>query len=123
MDATHCVMGVDIGTSSAKALLFDLTGNVLAQHAEEYPLLTPVPGAAEQDPEQILRAVVASIAAVVAQAKGRRIACISFSAAMHSLIAIDASGKPLSPCITWADTRATAFADRIRASGGDVIYR
>ena len=123
MDATHGVIGIDIGTSSAKAVLYDRTGAVLAHHAEEYPLLTPVPGAAEQDPDQIVRAVIASIAAVVAQAAGRPIACVSFSAAMHSVIAIDAAGKALTPCITWADTRAAAFADRIRAIGGGAVYR
>lgn len=123
MDATRCVIGVDIGTSSTKAVLYDGNGAVLARHGVEYPLLTPVPGAAEQDPDQIVRAVIAAIAGVVQHAEAQRIACISFSAAMHSLIAVDAKGNPLSKCITWADTRAAACSDRIRAHGGEAIYR
>jgi gluconokinase len=123
MDATGCVIGVDIGTSSTKAVLYDSSGAVLTRYGVEYPLLTPVPGAAEQDPDQIVRAVIDAIAGVVRGVQPQRIACVSFSAAMHSVIAVDATGNPLSKCITWADTRAVAFADRIRAYGGDAIYR
>jgi len=123
MDPTRCVIGVDIGTSSTKAVRYDSTGAVLARHGVEYPLLTPVPGAAEQDPDQIVGAVIDSIVGVMHGVDAKRIACVSFSAAMHSLIAVDASGRAISPCITWADTRAVAFADRIRESGGDAVYR
>jgi gluconokinase len=123
MDATRCVIGVDIGTSSTKAVLYDGAGAVLARHGVEYPLLTPVPGAAELEPEQIVRAVIESIAGVVQGVEAQRIACVSFSAAMHSVIAVDALGAPLSKCITWADIRAAQFSDRIRAYGGDAIYR
>ena len=123
MDSTARVIGVDIGTSSTKAVLFDGTGAMLARHGIEYPLLTPAPGAAEQDPDQIVRAVVDAIAGVMQGVEAKRIRCVSFSAAMHSVIAVDAAGTPLTPCITWADTRASQWADRIRASGGEAIYR
>src|SRR5271165_4117005 len=104
-------IGVDIGTTSTKAVAFDADGRILAQHAVEYPLLTPVPGAAEQDPDEIVAAVKHALAAVVAQSAAARasagpVACVSFSAAMHSLIALDESGRPLTRSITWADTRA-----------------
>ncbi len=119
----RCVIGVDIGTTSTKAVLYDASGAIVGQHGVEYPLATPAPGAAEQNPDQILRAVIEAIAAVAGRVDPARIACVSFSAAMHSVIAVDAAGEPLSPCITWADTRSAAWADRLRREGGDEIYR
>src|SRR5262245_6829872 len=119
----RCVIGVDIGTTSTKAVLYEYTGAVLGQHSVEYPLLTPSPGVAEQDPEQILHAVIAAIGAVAARAERAQIGCVSFSAAMHSVIAVDSAGNPLSRCITWADTRSAPWAERIKRAGGDAIYR
>lgn len=123
MGTTRCVIGVDIGTTSTKAILYDDTASILAQHSVEYPLLTPTPGAAEQDPEQILQAVVEAIGQVSGRVNSAQIACVSFSAAMHSLIAVDALGQPLSRCITWADTRSAAWAERLKQAGGQDIYR
>jgi gluconokinase len=122
MSATRCVIGVDIGTTSTKAALYDSAGGVLAQHSVEYPLFTPVPGAAEQDPDQILNAVIEAIKRVGSATETPRIAAVSFSAAMHSLIAVDGKGEPLTRCITWADTRASAWAERIKQNGGQAIY-
>src|SRR5258706_7310396 len=123
MGADQCVIGVDIGTTSTKALLYNIEGAVLAHHSVEYPLLTPSPGAAEQDPEQILAAVIETVARVAGAANSARIACVSFSAAMHSMIAVDAAGRALTRCITWADTRSTLWAERIRQDDGLEIYQ
>jgi gluconokinase len=89
-------------------------------------LHTPVPGAAEQDPELILQAVVAAIhgAVTAAQVAGKDVACVAFSAAMHSLIAVDAHDEPLTPSYTWADHRAAPWALRVNAEhDGLGIYR
>lgn len=123
MGIARYVIGVDIGTTSTKAILYDDAGSAIAQHSVEYPLSVPTPGAAEQDPEQILRAVIEAIGRVASGVASSRIACVSFSAAMHSLIALGATGQPLTRCITWADTRSAAWAHRIKQNGGDEIYR
>jgi gluconokinase len=123
---SRIVIGVDIGTTSTKAVAFTPAGKVLAHHAVDYPLLRPEPAAAEQDPEQIWQAVLAAIAACV-QGSGavpEEVLCVSFSAAMHSLILVDEAGQPLTRSITWADNRAAAWAARIKAEwNGDAIYR
>lgn len=119
------VIGVDIGTTSTKAVAFTPEGRVVAHHAVDYPLLRPTPAAAEQDPEQIFAAVQETIRVAVAgcQAEREEIACVSFSAAMHSVIAIDGEGRPLTRSITWADNRAAAQAERIlREEDGHGIY-
>ena len=128
--SNRCVVGVDIGTTSTKAVVYAAHGNgrgrVLGQHAVEYPLETPVPGAAEQDPERILQAVVVAIRGAVAASNAgpRDFACIAFSAAMHSLVAVDGKDRPLTPSFTWADSRAAPWAERVKAEhDGLAIYR
>jgi gluconokinase len=120
------MIGVDIGTTSTKAVAFTLDGKVVAHHAVDYPLLRPTTAAAEQDPQQIVEAVLETIRVAVAGAPAgaNEFVCVSFSAAMHSVIAIDAQDLPLTRSITWADNRAAAVAERIkRSAGGDAIYR
>ncbi len=118
------MMGVDIGTTSTKAVLFSENGRIIAQHAVEYPIFTPVPGAGEQDPETIFQAVVGAISQVMAKAGSPgTLSHVAFSAAMHSLIAVDAEGHPLTRSITWMDTRASAWAHRLsKEMDGHQIY-
>ena len=86
---TRTVVGVDIGTTSTKAVVFVASGKrlgaTLGVHAVEYPLAMPEPGAAEQDPDRIHAAVLAAIrgALLAATADPQRVSCIAFSAAMH----------------------------------------
>lgn len=118
-------MGVDIGTTSTKAVLFDLQGKALSRHGEEYPLLSPVPDAAEQDPELIFQSVIASIKGCLAKAEisGDEVGFVAFSAAMHSLIVVDGDGKPLTRSITWADNRSAPYAAEIKNNhNGHEIY-
>ncbi|WP_211461272.1 gluconokinase [Collimonas silvisoli] len=119
------MLGVDIGTTSTKAVLFTTQGQVVAQHAVEYPLLCTTPGMAEQDPLQIYAAVLSAIQIAVSNSgvAAEQIALASFSAAMHSVIAVDQDGVLLSNSITWADNRAGEWANRIRDElDGHAIY-
>lgn len=125
-----CAIGVDIGTTSTKTVVFATSGKrrgqALAQFSVEYPLETPEAGAAEQDSEQIFAAVLLSVERAVAAANVRRsdVQSLAFSAAMHSLIAVDERGRPLTASITWADNRATHEAQRIRSDPeGIFLYR
>ncbi|WP_211451414.1 gluconokinase [Collimonas antrihumi] len=129
---SNFMLGVDIGTTSTKTVVFTLEGRVVAQHAVEYPLLCSAPGMAEQEPQQIYQAVLTSIAEAVkaarevhpAQAGNHRIALVSFSAAMHSVIALDSDNRLLTNSITWADNRASEWSKRIRDEfDGIQIYR
>ena len=119
------VMGVDIGTTSTKAVLFEPNGEVVASHHVEYPLYSPTPDTAEQDPNEIFEAVRCSISNVMqkAGATSDSILCVSFSSAMHSLIAVDENGKALSRCITWADNRSAPYTEKIiHEMNGHKIY-
>ncbi|MCR2804567.1 gluconokinase [Paenibacillus sp. SCIV0701] len=119
-------IGVDIGTTSTKAVLFDLQGRALSRHGVEYPLLTPVPDSAEQDPEHIFQSVLVAIRGCLegAGVSGEEVAFAAFSAAMHSLIVVDGGGRPLTPSITWADNRSAPYAADIKNNhNGHDIYR
>jgi gluconokinase len=119
------ILGVDIGTTSTKAVLFLHNGAVVATHHIGYPLLTPTPSTAEQDPDEIFAAVIGAIKETVKKSgvDSGAIAGVSFSSAMHSVIAVDDAGKPLTQCITWADNRSTQWAEKIKNElGGHEIY-
>ncbi|WML42434.1 gluconokinase [Neobacillus sp. PS3-40] len=124
MDQRH-YLGVDIGTTSTKAVLFKKDGTVVGMHHVEYSLYSPSPTVAEQNPDEILAAVVETIKVAVQKGgiKSADLALVSFSSAMHSVIAVDECGKPLTGCITWADSRATEWAEKIKNEmNGLAIY-
>lgn len=119
------VIAVDIGTTSTKTLAVESDGTVLASYDVEYPLVSRKPGEAVQDPEQIYEAVMEAIPGVISKAglRAADIVAVSFSSAMHSLIAVDGQHKPLTPCITWADNRSTAYVERLNQDmNGHQIY-
>jgi gluconokinase len=119
------VIAVDIGTTSTKAIIVAENGAIKASASAKYPLHVPKPGYAEQDPDEIAEAVIKAVrrARVEAELMDSEIHCISFSSAMHSLIALDSFGKPLTQCITWADQRSVELANQLKASeAGLQIY-
>nr|WP_200905943.1 gluconokinase [Paenibacillus sp. IHB B 3415] len=114
--STSYMIGVDIGTTSTKAVLFEENGTIVTQSNQGYPLHQPSPSVAEQDPDQILQAVLHTISSVMldSHVPPGQVLLVSFSSAMHSVIAVDSSGKPLTACITWADNRSSAAARRLK---------
>ena len=119
------MIGVDIGTTSTKSVLFSIDGSVIASHGIEYPLYSPAPETAEQDPEEIFQAVIHTIKETIQSSNVQPvdILCVSFSSAMHSVIAVDEAGKPLTRCITWADNRSASWAEKIKNDmNGHEIY-
>ena len=122
-DPGAIVVGVDIGTTSTKSVAYDVGGRVVASHAVAYPLREPRPGYAEQDPREILTAVLQTIASVAARCGGQ-VGALSFSSAMHGLIGLDSHGSPSTSVVTWADQRASVQAERMRAApAGLALHR
>lgn len=122
---TKYMIGVDIGTTSTKAVLFQTDGTIVANANNGYPLYTPDTITAEQDPEEIFSAVLSVIHDVVTKGKvsPEKINFVSFSCAMHSVIPVDADGKPLMRCMTWADNRSIDWCQRLKTDlGGHEIY-
>jgi gluconokinase len=108
-DQTAYIIGVDIGTSSTKSIVLGMNGKTGTVFQRAYPTLHPQPGYSEQDPEEILRAVVAAVREAAA-GMGYAPAAVSFSSAMHSIMAINGDGAALTPLIIWADNRSEPYA-------------
>jgi gluconokinase len=84
----------------------------------------PAPDYSEQDPDEIMRAVQECIREVVSALSPVLPSMIAFSAAMHSILAVDGEGRPLTPCMIWADNRAAGIAEELRATErGMAFYR
>ena len=117
IEVAQAIVAVDIGTTSTKAAAFAVDGKVIASAQRGYALSTPQPGRAEQDADDVLEAVLAALSAVVAetQQSGMHVTGVSFSAAMHSLVGLDAELRPVTPLTTWADQRAKYQARRLRS--------
>ena len=96
------LLGLDVGTSSVKGLLVSPTGDVLARAEASYPLSTPHPGWAEQDPEDWWRATQAVLGELRAAGP---VTGLGLSGQMHGLVLLDAAGEVLRPAMLWNDGR------------------
>jgi len=126
METRGRVIGIDIGTTSTKTVVFTEKGKVVASHAVDYPIIQPNVGWAEQDPDVICAAVYKTVS--VAIEKGNvlpeDISSIGISTAMHALIAVDENGAPLTRSIIWADNRSTKQAEKLlQHMNGHEIYK
>ncbi len=101
------LMGIDVATTACKALIVDEKGTVLAGVADEYPLLTPYPGWAEQEPRDWLRAAALAVREALARAglSGKNITAIGLTGQMHGSVFLDAKDEVIRPCILWCDQR------------------
>lgn len=115
MTSSRYLIGVDIGTTSTKAVLFTQSGEMVQKTSASYSLQMPTPTAAEQDPEEIFLAVINTVKSLVSSSgvDPTKLVGISFSSAMHSLMAVDSIGTPLSPLFIWADNRSLKWSDWI----------
>ncbi len=114
------LMGLDISTTSAKALILDETGAVIAVAGNAQPISQPQPLWSEQDPADWWAGMAASIRQALAQAglSGADIAAIGLTGQMHGLVLLDAAGEVLRPAILWNDQRTSAQCDEMTARVG-----
>jgi xylulokinase len=103
MAAERLLVGLDVGTSGVKALAIARDGEVVASAERGYPLSTPQPGWAEQDPEDWWLAAEGALADL-----GVAPAAIGLSGQMHGLVALDEQDRVLRPAILWNDQRTAA---------------
>ena len=126
MTAAPVVIGLDIGTTAAKVVAFEVTGRTTGAKTErttgrrwsaehEYPLVRPRSGWRVQDPAAVLEATLSSVSEVVQALDGAPVLALSVSTAMHGLIGLDDELAPLTPIVTWADARARDVARELRS--------
>jgi xylulokinase len=121
-----CTLGLDLGTSSAKAVVIDTAGQVLAQASAGYAVTSTMAGYAESDPAQWWTAVTACAREAVTaagHAAGARPSAIGLSGQMHGLVMTSADGAALRPALLWADSRATGSLRAYRCLGSQALAR
>lgn len=120
------VLGVDLGTSGTKTVLFDKQGRAIASASREYPLDQPRNGWAEQDPEcwwqaarETIRQVIGESGVAPAQIRG-----LGISGQMHGLVLLNENGQVLRKAILWCDGRTQQECDEItRIVGRERLIR
>lgn len=116
------LLGIDVGTTSVKAGLFDADGACLAVARQEYLLSTPRANWAELDPEIYWQACVATTQKVLQAAGGGQVAALAVSSQGETMIALDLDGKPVCPALVWLDNRAEREAAQLGEKFGAVVY-
>jgi sugar (pentulose or hexulose) kinase len=117
-------LGIDVGTTGAKALAVDEAGRVLGRGYREYGLEFPQPGWVTQDAAAWWRACVEAVRAALTGADARQVAAIGLSTQGATMLPVDAGGRPLCPSLTWMDRRAQRESDELVAAlGEEALYR
>jgi xylulokinase len=99
------LLGLDLGTSSVKALLMAEDGATIGEGSASYPVRSSRPGWAESSPEDWWNTVVEATQTAVGP-HGAEVGAIGLSGQMHGVVLADDRGRPLRPAILWADTRS-----------------
>ena len=107
------LIGIDLGTSGTKTVLFDECGTVIKSHTVEYPMSQPKNGWAEQDPLDWYNAVIMTLKAVTDGIDTSKIAGIGISGQMHSTVMLDNDNNVIRPAILWCDGRTAKECEEI----------
>jgi gluconokinase len=105
-------LGIDLGTSAARAYLFDATGANLGGARIPVAWSVGTDGGIQLDPDRLVDAVAEAIDAVlrVLAFRARPIVAVGVSTFWHSLVGVDAAGRPVTPLLPWGDRRAAGAA-------------
>lgn len=115
------MLGLDLGTTGARAGVIDSSGRVLSAAFGEYCTSTPRPGWAEQEPADWWAASAAAVRSAIGESGARAsgIRGVGVSGQMHGSVLLDSDLEPVAPCIIWCDQRASAQCERITREVGD----
>ncbi|MEM1484036.1 xylulokinase [Oscillospiraceae bacterium PP1C4] len=111
------LLGIDVGTSGTKTVLFDTAGNAVCSKTYEYPLYQPQNGWAEQDPADWWNATASGIQDVLGKSgiDPKSIKGIGLSGQMHGLVMLDKAGRVLRKSIIWCDQRTAKECNQMNS--------
>ena len=117
------LIGVDLGTTGTRGMLYRADGTCLATAARDTPLRWSGPGRVDQDPDAFVAAAQAVIADCVAQAGGAAVAAIGITGQMAGVLGIGADGRASTPYDSWLDLRCAGELDALARDHGDLLAR
>src|SRR5262245_53373155 len=111
----NVAIGVDVGTTGARAVAVDEAGDVIAARTSDYPLLTPRPQWTEQDPADWWWGTCEVLAAVSGECRkaDREVVGIGLTGQMHGSVFLDSGGEVIRPALLWNDQRTGAQCEEI----------
>lgn len=111
------LMGIDVGTTGARSVLFDFEGNPIHSEYQEYGATYPKPGWVEQNMEEMVQQTMAACKAVIAKSgvDPTEIASVGFSTQRSVTTPVDEEGKSVRPMISWQDARTTSEVTEMMA--------
>lgn len=111
-------LGIDLGTTSIKAVLADQTGALVDHESAEYPVCYPREGWSEQRPQDWLEGLYAVLAGLGERHDLSRVEGISFCGQMHGLVVLDEADQVIRPALLWNDNRTAAQTDALNRDPG-----
>lgn len=119
------LIGIDVGTQSVKAVLFNELGERIYICTESLRLLKPTPDTVEQDPTEILRVVLRMIRNVMERSavKPSAVAAVGIDAQMAGIMGVDANLNPTTPYDSWLDARCRPYAERMKQEAEEAIVQ
>ncbi len=123
-DKAAYVIGIDGGTESLRAGVYDLSGNPIAYAATPYKTNFPQPGWAEQNPHDWWQATGQSVREAICSAgiKSTQVTAISVDTTCCSVVALDDKGQPLRPALIWMDVRSAKEADAVTLTKDAALF-
>lgn len=121
---SEAVLGLDVGTTSARALVASVSGNVLGSSVQRLHWSHPRPGLVEQDAGELWATVRQVIASALADAGVRPagVAAIGVTTQRSSVVVWERQiGEPVAPMLLWSDLRGAARAEELQEAGFPVI--
>lgn len=118
------IIAIDIGTTHIKAVIVNDQAKTLQTFKLPVVSVQNESGKYGQDAEAIFQSVLVLLKQSFEVVNQDEVACVVFSAAMHSILAVDNAGIPLCDSLTWADTQSKAYAQQLKATPtGESIYK
>lgn len=108
-------IGIDVGTSSAKLLLIDITGKIIKTVTKDYTNFSPCPGWREQDPEVWFNNIIIGIKELLENFDSFMVKGIGVTGQMHTTIFLDDMGEVVRPAILWNDTRTSSLVEELKS--------
>ncbi len=119
-----CILAIDQGTGSTKALLVDTSGAVIASGSSQLGEMRPHPGWVEQDPDEIWTSVQRAVEACLSGHDARSIVAVGLSTQRESIVLWErATGKPISPVLSWQDQRSAGVIVAMRSESVETLVR
>lgn len=120
MSKKPCLLAIDQGTTSSRAIAFGLESNIISVAQEEFPQIYPNDGWVEHDPEAIWQTTLSTVKQVIKEATGQgySIAGIGITNQRETSVVWDkATGKPIYNAIVWQDRRTASFCGQLKEQG------